>query len=218
MLRILLSLPKVIWFNYRYLPFKIALKLPIFLTYDTQVNIKGAINYLGPLKMASVRIGFHKADGCNISDETHLTIRKDGTLTIYGTAHIGNGSKIIVDKNAILSLGDNFAISASSKILCYKHISFGNDIQLSWGNVIMDSDTHTILDKDGKVINLPNSVVLDDKIWTGCNVLILKGIHIPSNCVIGANSILSINNFNPNSIIAGCPAKSIKEIGGFIID
>lgn len=218
MLRLLFSLPKVIWFNFRYLPFKLAVKLPIFLTYDTQVNIKGTIYYLGPLKMASVRIGFHRADGCNKSDETQLVVRKYGKLTINGTAHIGNGSKIIVDKKASLSLGDNFAISASSKILCYKQISFGSDIQLSWGNVIMDSDTHAIYDKDGKIINLPKSVFLDNKIWTGCNVLILKGIHIPSNCVIGANSILSINSFNPNSIIAGCPAKSIKEIGGFIID
>lgn len=41
---------------------------------------------------------------------------------------------------------------------------------------------------------------------------IFKGTRIPSNCVIGANSFVYGYKFNENTIIAGNPAKIIKQI------
>lgn len=40
-INIVLSIPKTIYFNFRYLPFKQAIKLPIWLTYNTFVKISG---------------------------------------------------------------------------------------------------------------------------------------------------------------------------------
>ena len=159
-----------------------------------------------------IRVGFHKVPVCEPHDTTVLHIAKGGMLVFKGTAHIGHGSKIHVACGGCLELGDNFAISASSQLNCYKRIVFGRDIQFSWDCLVMDSDTHDIIGKDGVKINEAREIVFGNKIWIGCRTTILKGSCVPDNCVIGAGSIVSGKHFLPHTIIVGAPAKSIKEI------
>lgn len=162
-----------------------------------------------------IRIGFHTVPTMNPGDRTVVDVSKGGHLRFLGTAHIGKGSKIIVGKGANLTLGDNFAISASTQINCCHKITFGKDIQFSWDCLVMDSDTHTIYDEEGKCINPNREIIFGNKIWIGCRCTIMKGTEIPDNCVIGACSFVSGKKFQPNTIIVGHPAKSVKAIGGW---
>ena len=117
-----------------------------------------------------------------------------------------------------MELGNNFAISASSFINCYKHIKTGRDIQLAWGDLLMDGDAHVIYGEDGEIINESKEIILGDKIWIGCDCKVLKGASIPNNSVVGANSVVtSGSKVEPNSLIVGSPAKSVKKIKGFKI-
>ena len=82
----------------------------------------------------------------------------------------------------------------------------------------MDGDAHVIYGEDGSVINESREIVIGDKVWIGCDCKVLKGTSIPDNCVIGANSIItSGSKMEPNSLIIGSPAKSVKRINGFKI-
>lgn len=158
-----------------------------------------------------IRIGFHKVPVCNYKDCTQIII-DSGRLVFQGEAHLGHGTKIHVAEGAELVLGDNFAVSASSQINCYRKMVMGRDIQFSWDCLVMDSDTHQIYDVDKALMNPDDEVRIGDKVWIGCRTTILKGTHIPHNCVVGASSLVTGTNFTPNSIIIGTPAKSIKEI------
>ena len=162
-----------------------------------------------------IRIGFHTVDMMNPRERTVLSIRRGGTMTFLGEAHIGKGSKIAVNGGGKLVLGDNFAISAATQINCYKGITFGRDIQFSWDCLVMDCDTHSILDTEGRVTNEAREITFGDKIWIGCRCTIMKGTVIPSNSVIGACSFVSGSKFEENTIIVGHPAKSVKTIGGW---
>lgn len=210
-IKILLSIPKTIYFNFRFLPIKQAIKLPICVAYNVNTKLRGGeITITSSLKLGMIRIGFHNVPICDPNDKTILDIK--GKLVFQGTAHIGNGTKIHVAKDAKLVLGDNFAVSASSQINCYRKIVFGKDIQFSWDCLTMDSDTHNIYNEQGVKINESREIVFGNKIWIGCRTTILKGSVIPSNCVIGACSLVSGKNYENNSIIVGNPAKSIKKI------
>lgn len=101
-----------------------------------------------------IRIGLHECSECNSSDTTLLQIR--GKLVFEGETHIGRGSKNIVYKDAILELGDDFAIYASSTISCRKHMKFSKNIQFSWDSLVMESQAHAIMEEQGNRIN-PNS-------------------------------------------------------------
>lgn len=214
-IKLFLAIPKSFYLNFRLFPFKQGIKLPLWVTYNTKVVVSGSVLLKGNVKPFMIRIGFHECNECNPSDKTVLRI--GGKLIFEGDAHIGKGSKIIVYKDAILELGDNFAISASSTISCRKHIKFGKDMSFSWDCLVMDSDTHIIMDEQGNRINPDKEIVFDDKVWIGNGCMILKGAHVPNNCVIGARSVVAGSKFDDHTIIVGNPAKSVKKIGGFRI-
>lgn len=161
-----------------------------------------------------IHFGFHEVPIIE-NEVSLLDIR--GELVFDGTAFIGKGSRIVVEEGAKVEIGNHFAISAASFIYCYKHIKFGDDIQLSWNDLIMDSDSHPIYGENGNRINENQEIVIGNKIWVGCDSKILKGAFIPDNCVVGANSLVTSRKLMANTLVVGSPAKSIKNISGLEI-
>jgi acetyltransferase-like isoleucine patch superfamily enzyme len=53
-------------------------------------------------------------------------------------------------------------------------------------------------------------IVIEDNVWIGCNVIILKGVTIGAGSIVAAGSIVT-KNVPADSIVAGNPAKVIKE-------
>lgn len=53
-------------------------------------------------------------------------------------------------------------------------------------------------------------VVIDDNVFIGANAVILEGVHVGEGAVIAAGSIVT-RDVPPNTVVAGMPAKIIKE-------
>lgn len=210
---ICLSLLKSIWVNYRYLPLRQAIRLPIIVSYDVAFESRrGHILLPSDCRLGMVHIGFHEV---TVATKTKTTLRVWGVLEFKGSAYIGRSTRLYVDKGGTMVLGEDFKISASTSIMCCKYIEFGNNIQFSWDCLVMDSDTHTIINDDGKASQKEKPVVFGDNIWIGCRCTILKGSNIPSNTVIGACTTITAQRFEENSIIAGTPPRSIRKIVGW---
>lgn len=218
-LKYLLSFPKSVWFNFRHLPLSQAMRLPFYIRYGTRVRVHGKVRIeeCEHIGMAMIVIGSHEADVSDPKHTTCLTVEKGGELMFQHSAHIGLGTKIFVRSGAKMYVGDNFAVSANSQFVCYKSIVMGRNIQFAWDCLVMDSDTHSIYShaEPYQKINPDKGVRIDDKVWIGCRVTILKGTHIPANCVVGATSFVSGSQFESNSLILGSPAKSVKRIGSW---
>ena len=58
----------------------------------------------------------------------------------------------------------------------------------------------------------PKAVVLGEKCWIGMNSVILPGVTLGNNTVVGAGSVVTKSFPEGNCVIAGSPAKKIKEI------
>lgn len=168
--------------------------------------------------MGLIRIGFHEADAIDVHGQhTLLSIEKRGKLIFQDDAHIGHGAIINVKSEGKLSLGRNFAISGTTSIICSKSITFGDDVQLSWNSMIMDSDAHRIYSTDGKWINPPTEITVGNSVWIAANTSIMKGAVIKDNTVVASNSLVNKAFSEGNCILAGQPAKVVKQIGGFAI-
>jgi acetyltransferase-like isoleucine patch superfamily enzyme len=129
-----------------------------------------------------------------------------GILKINGLCDFGKGTKVYVNKHAILEIGNNTFITGKTSIICFQKILIGSNCAISWGVHIMDHDYHTI---DEKPINKP--IIIGNNVWIGSNVNILKGVNIPDNCVIAAGSVVTKSFDQENLLIAGNPAKVIRE-------
>lgn len=55
-------------------------------------------------------------------------------------------------------------------------------------------------------------VVIEHDCWLGVNAVILKGVRVGHHAVVGANSVVT-HDVEPNTIVAGIPAKPIGRTG-----
>ena len=67
------------------------------------------------------------------------------------------------------------------------------------------------MDSDGKRINPAESITVGDSVWVGHRAMLLKGTKIGSHCIVGAGSVLTKDYEKSHAVIAGVPAKIIRE-------
>lgn len=80
-----------------------------------------------------------------------------------------------------------------------------------WNVNIRDSDGHKILNANGEITNLNNSINIGNHVWISSYCDILKGSSIPDNCIVGFRALVTKRFNECNSIIAGSPARIIKQ-------
>ena len=185
------NLWKTVYFNFHYFPFKTAIKMPVLIYWRSELfRMRGKIIIDTPVTTGMVKFGAHDLGTIDLLfSRTMWEVL--GTIIIKGEVRIGRGSKISVGKDGVLTLGSNFTISGNSEIICHKQMTFGKDCLLSWDILIMDSDSHYVIDEKGEVLNPPKPVTIGDHVWIGCRTTILKGVSVASDNIISANSTIT---------------------------
>lgn len=113
-------------------------------------------------------------------------------------------STLFSEYNAVIEIGNNCGFSGTV-IGAFKRIIIGNNVRCGANTLITDSDWHN----DDPRVGDPKDVVIEDNVWLGINVVVLKGVTIGKNSVIGANSVVT-SNIPANVIAAGNPCKILK--------
>lgn len=209
----ILSIPKTIYTNFRYFPLNIAVKLPFYVRYNASVRIYGKKVFSVPVTRGMIHLGLNEHPCCNTNDKTSLYIMTGGTLYISGRLFLGNGCKIFIHSGGHLVFDDYVRSTGSTSIECFKSIKIGCNVLFSWDCLIMDGDSHFIYSPDGVLINENAPIRLGDNVWIGCRCVILKGSNVPNNSVVASCSVITHVNYKENCMIAGVPAKIVKEIG-----
>ncbi|UZW14978.1 acyltransferase [Clostridium pasteurianum] len=216
-IKYLISIPKTILFNFRIFPFKVAIKLPVLIAYNVKVaNIsKNCILINSKISRFMIKINTNSgSEGVNISYKKtgYFDIRKEGKIIFNGNANFSNGISIRVDSGNLI-FGNNFSCNKNCFFSCSKGITFGNNVLLGWNINIRDADGHNIFDLNDLNIGKSSckSVSIGNHVWIASNVNILKGVEIADNCVVGYNSCVTKRFMDKNCIIAGYPAKIVKN-------
>lgn len=101
---------------------------------------------------------------------------------------------------AINVFGPGLAIVHFGSIVVSRHAKIGANCRINVGANIGASNGDT------KAPQIGNNV------YIGPGAKLYGGITIADNCAIGANSVVNKSFDNPNMMIAGMPAKEIKQI------
>jgi len=111
-------------------------------------------------------------------------------------------------KNSEIILESNSGATGLS-IAAAKKIKIGKNVLIGANCTILDNDFHHSDPNKRALDDYPaRSVFIEDNVFIGFNCLILKGVTIGENSVIGANSVV-INSIPKNSIAVGNPCKVI---------
>ena len=90
-------------------------------------------------------------------------------------------------------------------------IKLGNNVVFAGGVKIIDHDHHLDLERRNNPDYPSKPVIIEDNVWFGYNVTILKGVKIGRGSAIGANSLV-VSDIPEMCVAAGNPAKVIKNI------
>ena len=117
-------------------------------------------------------------------------------------------NKIFIDENfSVGSIVFHFFFLNNCTVRIGKDCMFSNKIEFLLG------DGHTLYNLDNpQNVNTTNfGITIGNHVWIGHDVKILKDVIIPDNTVIGTSSLVNKQFSKPNTVIAGIPAKVVKE-------
>jgi acetyltransferase-like isoleucine patch superfamily enzyme len=108
-------------------------------------------------------------------------------------------------------IGDHTRIGLHNTII--GPVKIGNHVNLAQGITVTAlnhnfDDTEKRIDEQGVSTN---PVTIEDDVWIGANAVILPGVTIGNHCVVAAGAVVT-KDVPPHSLMAGVPAKVIKQI------
>ena len=116
---------------------------------------------------------------------------------------------------ASLEIGDDTGISGGS-FCAAQSVKIGSRCLIGANALVTDCDFHA-LKPEGRRHNSDISdigcapVVIEDNVWLGANVTVLKGVRIGRDTVVAAGSIVT-KDLPEGVLAAGTPAKVIKVL------
>lgn len=143
----------------------------------------------------------HLINACNNN------VIKLGNISVMEKLHIA-----LYGHNSYINIGDISCVNIVIWTSTNGKVTIGDYCMFSMGIMITQSDQHHIFDLNTKErINANKNIEIGNHVWIGMNAQILGGCNIPDNCILGAQSVTSRKFTEKNCIMAGNPAKVIRE-------
>lgn len=216
-MNILKYLPDIIptvYFNFRVLPFKEAIKLPFFVSHKYKWKIEDykAISIDVPIdKIKRFMVRFVNGGSADIIPNKYgIIVQNDGGKIIFkGDCQFSAGCSVR-SSGGVISFGENFSANRNCNLSATKEIKFDNNVLLGFRVSVRDSDGHNVIYKEKRSENT-NDIHIGNHVWICAGAIITKGVQIGSDSVVSAKSMVLRGNYNENTLIAGSPAKVVKE-------
>ncbi len=169
---------KTVYINFKTLPFKQALRLPIFVYSKTEFrSIKGRIVINGSISPNMIHIGDNTRYPTTSRPLSIWTI--NGRIIFNGPINFLQGTYVYVAENATLQFGTNGTfVGSDTKIICRDRIDIGNCVEITWECQIYDTSFHYIIKGGG---NVPGATSDQTNSYQRLCMDRQSGDHIPGN-------------------------------------
>ena len=202
---------KTIWFNFRALPFKQAVRFPFVLAYHTRIKRVGKIILEGRVSPFMISFGLIRLNTDSTSEK--IVWSNKGTVFFKGRTIIHKGVKISIREGGFLSFGARIKIGSLTKIVCTCKITIGNDFRMGWESQMFDTNFHFLTNiQTGKIYNRKKPVLIGNEVWIGNRCSIGKGTIIPNGAVVSCCSRVlgDMTKEGDYPLIMGNPASIVK--------
>lgn len=210
-LSLILSIPITLYVNFRCLPFKTALRLPIFVGYRTRIEkLSRNIFFVGEPRTFMVRIGWGGTEGRETGKKNHILLNENATLIFHGRCTMSSGVSLILDLGT-LEIGENFFCNKNCTFSCNDQITIGDDVLFGWNIEMLDSDNHIVIHKNKKNNNGSGPITIGNHVWVAAYSHILKNSYIPDGSIVAYHSLVTGKFEREKLLLGGCPAKIMEE-------
>ena len=147
-------------------------------------------------------------DNCNI----HI-YGNNNRIIFNDFVKVYRGDFWIEDNNNCIEIGKSSIICGPSHLAAIEgtNIKLGEECLISSETFFRSGDSHSVLDLNGKRINMSKDIIIKDHVWvcfrSGCT----KGAEIASNSILATGAICTKKYTKGNIVLAGIPANIVKE-------
>lgn len=156
--------------------------------------------------------------GNRLDNNSELIARINGNKNII---NLGNNITIVEYLNLDMNeLSENRYIGVDEFTTFYRtdlqdydmdsSIIIGKDCMFSYNTIVYNTDGHAIF-QNGKLINKAQTCKIGNHVWVGWDARIMKNCTIPDGTMVARNALVCKSFDKPNVILAGIPAKIVKE-------
>ena len=149
--------------------------------------------------------GLVTSQGCLIYGFKHIKIGNNVHFGPYGHIYAEGTDQFI-------EIGDN--VSTNTNVMFNAAfggaIKIGNDVLIG-PNVVLRTSNHQFSKKDVPIRlqgHKAGSIVIQEDVWLGANVVVLQDVVIAKGAVVGAGAVVT-KNVEAYTIVAGVPARKI---------
>lgn len=152
-------------------------------------------------------------DNCHISDFNIFIQGNNNRVEILNDCVLKGSEFWFEDNFNVIKVGKGSTFEIKTQLACIEgcSITIGDDCMFSSNIAVCTGDSHSIINMLGKRINPSMDINIGNKVWVGSCVKIMKGANIPNHTIIGTGSLVNKKFEKEQTIIAGFPAKVIKE-------
>lgn len=156
----------------------------------------------------------------------HIIICRGGQMTIGNSFTMHNSIRgnpigcyerctFFVGKDAHLTIGNHVGISQTA-LIAIADITIKDYVKIGGGTCIYTSDFHSLnpsIRRSADDLSQRNNspVVIEEDVFIGARCIILKGVTIGKNSIVGAGSVVT-SSIPPNQIWGGNPAVFIRNL------
>ena len=117
----------------------------------------------------------------------------------------------LVANGGTLEIGNGSFINYGSSISASQLVRIGDRCTIGTYCMLMDNDFHRLEPEMRQEVPESGSIILEENVWLGARVIVLKGVTIGAGSAIGAGSVVT-KSVPPRCLAVGVPAKVIRSI------
>jgi acetyltransferase-like isoleucine patch superfamily enzyme len=134
---------------------------------------------------------------------SELTGREvDASVTLFPPFYSEFGKNLTLGKDVFINLNCTFQDTGG--------ITIGDGTLIGHGSTLTTLN-HSV-DPDRRADMTPAPIVIGRKVWLGASVTVVPGVSIGDGSIVGAGAVVT-RDVPANAIVAGIPAKLIRETG-----
>lgn len=110
-----------------------------------------------------------------------------------------------------IEVGENFYMNVNCVILDEAKVTFGDNVFIAPNCAFYTAGHPLDIEQRNRGLEYAKPITVGNNVWIGGNVVVVPGVTIGDNCVIGAGSVVT-KDIPANSLAVGNPCKVIRTI------
>ena len=149
-----------------------------------------------------------------------VRLRGRPVVKAYGTIVIGDRVKLdsmvarlelVAGVGGTLEIGERSLVNFGCSLVAYERVTIGERCLIGPHCMIMDTPFHNI-DPDRRLeASVVEPITIGDNVWLGARVIVLPGVNIGDDAVIGIGSVVT-HDVPSRTLAVGVPARVVRSV------